>query len=60
MLYELIVFTMMAPHVEPKWQHMEPTNEAVCIERKIKFEKLFAQTEGLIFSFSCKPVKVSK
>ena len=57
MLYELIIFTMLAPNVEPKWQHMEPTSQAICIERTIKFEKIFVQTEELVFSFTCKPIK---
>ena len=56
-MYELIIFTMMLPHVEPKWQHLEPTSEIVCIEQGRKFEKLFAQTKELVFSFTCEPVK---
>lgn len=60
MLYELIIFTMMSDHVKPKWQHMKPTSEIVCIKRMEKFNNLFLQIDGLVFSVSCKPIMKDK
>lgn len=56
-MYELIIFTMMSPHVEPKWMTLAPTSEVVCIERKQKFERLLVQVEGLVITVTCEPVK---
>lgn len=58
MLYELIIFTMMQPHVPPLWMHLTPTSESVCVERKLRFEELFEGIEGFIFSLECEPVEI--
>ena len=56
-MYELIIFTMMAPNVEPLWLHLEPTSEALCIERKQVFDEMFVEIEGLAFSVTCKRIE---
>lgn len=58
-MFELIIFTMMTPHVEPRWQNLGPFHETVCIEKKLEFEELFAdaKVEGFAFSFECEPVE---
>ena len=56
-MYELIIFTMMAPNVEPMWLHLEPTSESVCIESKQVWDEMFALTDGLVFSVTCEPVE---
>ena len=56
-MYELIIFTMMQPNVEPRWQHMAPTSQSVCLQRKRKFNKIFVKVDGLVYSFTCELVK---
>ena len=56
-MYELIIFTMMAPNVEPMWIHLELTSESVCTEHKRVLDEMFAEAEGLIFSFTCERVE---
>ena len=56
-MYELIIFTLMLPHVEPLWIHLEPTSEAQCIERVESLEIAFADAKGLVFSFTCERVE---
>jgi len=57
MLYELIIFTMLQPNVEPKWTHILPTTHALCLARKERLEATFDMTNGLIYSMYCELVK---
>lgn len=55
-MFELIIFTMMKPHVEPGWIHMEPVYQSECVRKKAEYEALYALTPGLVSTFTCRRV----
>ncbi len=56
-MYELIIFTMMLPNVEPLWVHLEPTSEEQCLARVENLGVAFAEAKNLVYSFKCERVE---
>jgi hypothetical protein len=54
-MYELIIFTMMQPFVEPRWQYFDIKNESECMAEKARIEEAFSNiyVTDFIYVISC-------